>query len=128
MNQCPKCGFKEVKKIYLDGFETFWTSYPRKVGKGLARKVWSKIKPDGLMLGEMLVALEAQKETTGWKAESGIYIPHPSTWLNGERWLDETQKQKAPPPKFDPEKMAQKEREMDELKERLYKRRVGEPI
>lgn len=124
MKRCPQCGFEEKKTSYSAGFENFWSSYPRRVGKGAARKVWSKIKPDGLMLGQMLVAIQDQKETDGWKKDNGIYIPHPATWLNQERWLDETQK-KRQEPKYDPDRMAAKERELEALRERLYHQRTS---
>lgn len=122
MKQCPQCGFVEVKKNYTEGFDVFWENYPRKVGKGAARKVWSKIKPSQVELSMMIMAIEEQKRTDSWKKDSGIYIPHPSTWLNGERWLDETQR-KQEAPKFDPNKMAQKQKELEMLKERIYSMR-----
>ena len=123
MKQCPKCGFKEVKKIYLDGFDTFWVAYPRRVGKGAARKQWSKIKPDGLMLGQMLTALDEQKATECWKKDNGMYIPHPSTWLSQERWLDETQRKKEVP-KVVTEEMRKKAEENEQKLERLREREI----
>ena len=37
----------------------------------------------------MIEAVEKQKDSKQWKEANGQYIPHPSTWLNGERWEDE---------------------------------------
>ena len=37
----------------------------------------------------MIRAVEAQKNTPQWVRDGGQYIPHPSTWLNQERWRDE---------------------------------------
>jgi hypothetical protein len=68
-------------------FEQFWTAYPRKTNKGFARTVFSRIKPNPDMLKKMIVAIEQQKSSDQWKDPK--YIPHPSTWLNGERWEDE---------------------------------------
>ena len=68
-------------------FELFWKNYPRKTNKGFARKVFSKLKVDQELLNKMLKALAVQ--VPQWKDPQ--YIPHPSTWLNGERWLDEPQ-------------------------------------
>lgn len=70
------------------GFERFWAAYPRKVGKGDARKAFDrairKIEgPDPPAL--LLAALERVKST--WTDSQ--FIPHPATWLNGERWNDE---------------------------------------
>ena len=77
-------------------FETFWLSYPRKTGKGAARKSFAKVK---VPLETLLSAVEAQKQTEQWKRNGGQYIPLPSTWLNQCRWEDEVQgaEQQAPP-------------------------------
>ena len=72
------------------GFELFWSDYPRKEGKKAARKAWDKIKPGQDQLGQILNALRIQKKSDQWTRDGGQYIPHPATWLNGERWKDET--------------------------------------
>lgn len=70
----------------LDGFEEFWTAYPRKVGKGAARKVWAKAvkaaggNPRRIVEAAATFALDPNREEA--------YTPHPSTWLNAERWDD----------------------------------------
>jgi len=63
-------------------FETFYSSYPRKVAKPQARKAWNKNK---CVLSEVLPSLEQHKKN--WKDPQ--FIPHPSTWLNQRRWEDE---------------------------------------
>lgn len=70
-------------------FEEFWKRYPRKTNKGFARKVFDKLKVDDDLLKKMIHAIEQQKRSEQWKNPQ--YIPHPSTWLNGERWEDEVQ-------------------------------------
>lgn len=70
-------------------FDTFWEKYPRKVGKGDARKSFEKISPDSILLDKILAAIENQKNNPQWLKDKGQYIPHPTTWLNQERWLDE---------------------------------------
>lgn len=72
------------------GFELFWSDYPRKEGKKAARKAWDKIRPGQDQLGQILNALRIQKKSDQWTRDGGQYIPHPATWLNGERWKDET--------------------------------------
>ncbi len=67
-------------------FERFWAVYPKKVGKGDARKAFSKVKAP---VDTLIAAVEAQKVSTQWTQENGRYIPNPSTWLNQERWEDE---------------------------------------
>lgn len=69
-------------------FDSFWKAYPRKSNKGFAKKVFDKLKVDQELLNKMLQALALQTRTV-WKDKDQQYIPHPSTWLNGERWEDE---------------------------------------
>jgi hypothetical protein len=64
-------------------FESFYSSYPRKVAKPQAKKAWSKNK---CVLAEVLPALEQHKKT--WKDPQ--FVPYPATWLNQRRWEDET--------------------------------------
>lgn len=70
-------------------FNTFWDSYPLKVGKEDARKAFYKISPDDALLTTMLDALEKHKKSSRWTANNGRYIHNPSTWLNQKRWEDE---------------------------------------
>jgi hypothetical protein len=71
-----------------EGFEEFWQAYPRKVNKREAQDKWNKKEnlPD---LKIILTAIEQQKQTEQWHEAGGKYIPHPTTWLNQERWTDE---------------------------------------
>jgi uncharacterized protein YdaU (DUF1376 family) len=69
------------------GFRDFWNAYPLKVGKKKARESFIKIKPDVLLIGTMLGAIEMQKQSEKWSDKK--YIPHPTTWLNQARWEDE---------------------------------------
>ena len=76
---------KVTKKQDPPDFVLFWTAYPRKVGKGAARKSWLKKHPP---VNQVLSAIEAAKKTDQWRRDDGQFIPHPSTWFNQERWLD----------------------------------------
>jgi len=69
-------------------FDLFWKAYPKKVGKIHAQKAYTKaIKKT---THEIIVSgLENQLNCKSWKKDDGQYIPHASTWLNGERWNDE---------------------------------------
>jgi hypothetical protein len=69
-----------------DGFNMFWNMYPKKVGKGKAEIAWKKHRPD---IEKVINTLSWQKEGKDWFAENGKFIPHPTTWINGKRWLDE---------------------------------------
>ena len=70
-----------------EGFDEFWEAYPRKTSKAEARKAWNKLKPNEELREKMLASIEAWKNTDQWREPR--YIPHPSTWLNQERWNDE---------------------------------------
>lgn len=77
---------REIALVISHDFETFWHTYPKKVGKDAALKSWSKAKP---LLDDVLNALYWQKDSEQWKRENGKYIPNPSTYLNQGRWKDE---------------------------------------
>jgi hypothetical protein len=79
-----------VKKVGVDNekFNAFWTAYPRKSNKAFARKSFDKLNPDDVLLQKILNAIHVQRRSI-WLDKDPQYIPHPSTWLNGERWEDE---------------------------------------
>lgn len=84
-----------------DGFAEFWKAYPRKVGKGAAQKAWGKIKSKADTLQAILKAIAWQRTADQWTKDGGQFIPHPSTWLNEQRWLDEAPAQAAAAIPFD---------------------------
>ena len=87
-------------------FNRFWGSYPRKVQKIDARKAFHKLDPDEELLGAIIKAVEASKNSKAWQDEGGAFIPYPATYLNGRRWEDEEPERKAESPRFgnyDPE-------------------------
>jgi len=69
-------------------FDDLWKMYPKKVGKGQARKAFTaalrKVDHDKIHLA----LIEYVRSTQG---DDKKYLPHLSTWLNGERWDDELQ-------------------------------------
>lgn len=69
-----------------EAFETFWKAYPRRVGKGHARKAFEK-SIRKTTIEAMLAAIELYVRH---KPER-IDFKHPATWLNGECWDDEWQ-------------------------------------
>lgn len=70
-------------------FEIFWQSYPKKVGKGAAEKIFERIRPNDDLFTTMLNAVSKAKNSAQWQKEGGQYIPNPATWLNQRRWEDE---------------------------------------
>ena len=69
-----------------DKFEQWWKQYPRRVGKGDARKEFAramkKINFDELMSATMKYSMIAETMDIS-------FIPHPSRYLKNERWSDE---------------------------------------
>lgn len=67
-------------------FDEFWAFYPRKIGKGGAKKTWQKItrttNADRIIDGARRMSQDPNLPETQ-------FIPHPSTWLNEGRWEDE---------------------------------------
>jgi len=67
------------------GFAAFWAAYPRKVSKPTALRAWAKAvrkaDPDKIVAAAAAFAADPN-------LPPGQYIPHPGTWLNGERWND----------------------------------------
>ena len=69
-------------------FDGFWKVYPRKVGKKKARILWDRLSPSKKLAIQIISAVKKQKQTI-WKDSGLEYVPHPATWLNGQRWEDE---------------------------------------
>lgn len=75
-----------------ESFEEFWTRYPRKIAKGTARKAWTTAvkKADADQIVNAARSFAARSAGADPK-----FVPHAATWLNGERWSDETETQQA---------------------------------
>ncbi|MCZ6504349.1 MAG: hypothetical protein O6945_17770 [Gammaproteobacteria bacterium] len=63
-------------------FDAFWDLYPRKVAKKKAQVAWKK-----LPLSKQELAIADIK--TRYQGVNKQFIPHPTTYINGERWNDE---------------------------------------
>lgn len=70
------------------GFDEFWLAYPKKRAKPHALKVWRNRKCEAIA-PQIIAAVRVWSGNPDWLKDSGQYIPHPATWLNAERWLDE---------------------------------------
>lgn len=85
-------------------FTEFWAAYPRKISKGAARKAYRSA-----VIGKLADPKQITLRTELFRAEQkrlGVevkYIPHPATWLNGERYGDEPEAENSPAaPAHDP--------------------------
>ena len=65
-------------------FGEFWSIYPKKVGKKKCEQIWDKLDVDDdkftLIRNHLMMAYNSTEKK---------FIPHPSTYLNGENWNDE---------------------------------------
>jgi hypothetical protein len=80
-----------------DGFDAFWSAYPRKAGKSDALKAYSatlkRASADVLIAGAKRYAREraAAKEKT--EADRVKFTKHAATWLNRSAWEDEAEEE-----------------------------------
>jgi len=66
-------------------FARFWDAYPRRVGKGQARRAWAK----AVKTNDPETIIEAASRFTALRGnEDPQFTAYPATWLNGERWTD----------------------------------------
>ena len=68
-------------------FSDFWKLYPRKVAKATAEKSFRKACTDEAAFNQIMEGLRYQIDAVFSNREER-YIPHPSTWLNQQRWND----------------------------------------
>ncbi len=77
---------EEERNISLETereFEDWYAAFPKHVGKGQARRSYRAARRK--TSAEILLAGAKRAATTFTDPR---FTPHPSTWLNGERWLD----------------------------------------
>jgi hypothetical protein len=88
-------------------FDEFWSVYPRKTGKGMARREWHKLslRRVGVDPQRVIEAARQFRDECRAKGTDARYIPHPGTWIRDGRYEDETDPAgdaplaPAPPPK-----------------------------
>jgi len=68
-----------------DGFDKFWSRMVKKLDKAKCKTAWKYIaKKNHDKIHKALDII-----IPVWDKKEKQYIPHPLTWLNGERWNDE---------------------------------------
>lgn len=67
-------------------FDGFWKAYPRKVGKPKARRAYAAARRRA-SLDEIAGGLVAQ--LPDMRRRDIGFVPHPTTWLNQDRWADD---------------------------------------
>jgi uncharacterized protein YdaU (DUF1376 family) len=77
---------KPSPKPTSDGFERFWSVYPRKVAKGSARKAWDRAAK---LATEANIIAGAERYAAERAGQDHKFTAHAASWLNAERWKDE---------------------------------------
>jgi len=84
---------KTIKETYaqdvpevLSLFDEFWDLYPRKVGKGAAKRAWHKATRDTM---DTLIIRGVKRLASDPNLPETQYIPYPATWLNAEGWSND---------------------------------------
>ena len=74
----------------INRFDDFWKMYPRKTDKKKAMAAWAKVKPDDDLAIKIITNVSNRLASGEW-VKGSQYIMHPTTYLNGARWDDESQ-------------------------------------
>lgn len=82
---------------YVPKFDDFWMLYPRRVKKRWAERCWKNLTDTKKR--RAMLALPRHIQWWAKHCEDMTTVPHPASWLNGERWDDEIEDKKvyAPP-------------------------------
>lgn len=85
----PRRGSGRKKSADMYGFALFWQEYPRKAAKAAALKAWQKLNPSPELVERILAHVRDHKRSQDWIKDGGQFVPHPATFLNGQRWEDD---------------------------------------
>ena len=102
-------GKDKVSSEPAPGWDAFWAIYPRNVAKTVALVAWNKLAPNLETRNAILGNIHIRLESGEWKTDkaSAKYIPHPATYLRGERWTDEPPTPAEEPCPFGPMRLAE---------------------
>lgn len=80
---------------YPMAFESWWSAYPRKAGKGEAKTAWKKARwklgANAEAEAKLLAVAERYAAEVAASGDAIRYCPHPATWLNQARYDDPPQ-------------------------------------
>ncbi len=71
----------------FEGFDSFWSLYPRKIAKAEAANAWRASRASECLQSILDGLSRANVE---WQFSESKFIPHASTWLRQRRWEDES--------------------------------------
>ena len=80
-----------------DGFEAFWSSYPKREGHSLAKQAYSRVVADGIAPDTLIAKARQYAEA---KADvDAKWLKMPANWLKEECWLEDPQPPRPREPK-----------------------------
>ena len=77
------------EEVWQSEFDEWYKDYPRKTGKGAARKAFLKARKGGVDLDTLKEGLDRSKRSWAVENRPKDKMPYPATWLNAESWDDE---------------------------------------
>lgn len=80
---------KSREEVWQSEFDEWYKDYPRKTGKGAARKAFLKARKGGVELDTLKEGLDRSKRSWAVENRPKDKMPYPATWLNAESWDDE---------------------------------------
>lgn len=72
-----------------DGFERFWQPYPRKTDRKKAKVAFDRLRRADRVALEIVIAGVHRMVASGLIGDEARFAPHPTTFLNNDRWEDE---------------------------------------
>ena len=89
-SEAEKTPKEHIETLSEKRFNEFWVLYPKRIGKGAAKKSWDKINPNAELFDKIMTAVQNNLDhNPQWQKQNGQFIPHPATWLNQGRWDDD---------------------------------------
>lgn len=91
IKQNKNISIKTDMELKVRFFESFWAMYPRKISKLKSKEKYLKILKSNKTPEKIhITILEGLKRHLPiWEKTETKFIPHATTWLNGERWNDD---------------------------------------
>jgi hypothetical protein len=81
------CATESVARVDNSIFDKFWQEYPVKKNKARSHIIWARKQLDAHVDKIITDVVLRTISDPSWQDKQ--YIPHPSTYLQGERWEDE---------------------------------------
>ena len=85
----PSSERADAEAELVNEFDDWYKDYPRKTGKGAARKAFLKARKAGVEVNTLKDGLERSKRSWAVENRPKDKLPYPATWLNAESWDDE---------------------------------------